>query len=131
MTPQDERLLDFARRYTRAWCSQDPRRVAACFAPEGSQTVNGGTPATGRAAIAEQARAYMAAFPDLRVVMDDLVVRNDVVEYHWTLLGTSSEDRRVRISGVEEWTLGGDGLIASSQGRYDQEEYERQLAEGI
>jgi hypothetical protein len=33
----------------------------------------------------------------------------------------------VRISGREEWTLGPDGLIASSIGRYDQAEYERQL----
>jgi hypothetical protein len=73
----------------------------------------------------------MTAFPDLEVRLDDLVVRDDVVDYHWTLAGTSSGGRRVRISGVEEWTLGEDGLIASSQGRYDAAEYERQLAERI
>lgn len=37
---------------------------------------------------------------------------------------------RVRISGFEEWTLGADGLIAESQGRFDQAEYEHQLAHG-
>jgi uncharacterized protein (TIGR02246 family) len=124
-------LLDFAQRYTRAWCSQDPDGVAAFFAPPGSQTINGGTPALGRAAIAEQARSYMATFPDLQVSMDALVVRDDVIEYHWTLAGTSTGGKRVRISGVEEWTLGDDGLIASSQGRYNQAEYERQLEHGV
>jgi len=128
---QPDRLLDFAQRYTSAWCSQDPERVAAFFAPGGSQTINGGTPAAGRAAIAEQARSYMAAFPDLQVSMDDLVARDDVVEYHWTLRGTSSAGKRVEISGVEEWTFGDGGLIASSQGRYDQAEYERQLEHGV
>jgi hypothetical protein len=29
---------------------------------------------------------------------------------------------------TEEWTLGADGLIAESQGHFDQAEYSRQLA---
>jgi hypothetical protein len=28
---------------------------------------------------------------------------------------------------VEKWTIGDDGLIAESQGHYDQAEYDRQL----
>ena len=38
---------------------------------------------------------------------------------------------RVRISGWEEWTLGDDGLIADSQGHYDQAEYDRQIEHGV
>ena len=36
-----------------------------------------------------------------------------------------------RISGFEAWSIGGDGLIASSLGRYDKAEYERQLDQGV
>ena len=118
------RLRDFAARYTAAWCSQEPARVAAFFSPGGSLTINDGAPATGREAITEAARSFMMELPDLQVVMDDLVVRGDVVEYHWTLSG-----RGVRISGFEEWRWDQDGLIASSQGHFDAADYRRQFAE--
>jgi predicted ester cyclase len=135
MTPDPDRLLDFARRYTAAWCSQDPASVAGHFAPEGSLTINGGTPAVGRAAITEAARSFMAALPDMEVLMDDLVVRDNGVEYRWTFTGTNSgpggTGKRVRISGFEEWTIDDDGLIAESQGHYDQAEYDRQLEHGV
>jgi uncharacterized protein (TIGR02246 family) len=135
IAPDTDRLHDFARRYTEAWCSQDPAQVAAHYAPDGSLTINGGTPAVGRAAITEAARSFMTAFPDMRVLMDELRVEDDRVEYHWTLEGTNSgpggTGNRVRISGFEEWTIGEDGIIAESQGHYDQAEYDRQLAEGV
>ena len=135
MTPDPDQLHDFARRYTEAWCSQDPASVAEHYAPEGSLTINGGTPSVGRAAIAEGARSFMTAFPDMRVLMDDLLVQDGGGEYHWTLVGTNTgpggTGNRVRISGFEEWSLGDDGLIAESQGHYDQAEYDRQLEHGV
>ncbi len=134
MTPDSDRMLDFARRYTEAWCSQDPARVAEHYAPHGSLTINGGTPSVGRAEITEVARAFMTAFPDMQVLMDDVVFKDEAVEYHWTLVGTNSgpggTGNRVRISGFEEWTIGDDGLVAESQGHYDQAEYDRQLLHG-
>ena len=118
-----DRLLEFARSYTAAWCSQDPASVAGHFAPDGSLTINGGMPSEGRAAITEAARGFMVAFPDIVVAMDDLVVRDGGAEYHWTLTGTNTgpdgTGNRVRISGFEEWTIGADGLIAESQGHFD------------
>jgi hypothetical protein len=133
MTTGREHLLDFARRYTAAWCSQDPASVAEHYAPEGSLTINDGPPAVGRAAIAEAARSFMTAFPDLEVLMDDVVVEDGRTEYHWTLLGTNTgpggTGNRVRISGYEEWTIDGEGLIADSQGHFDQAEYDRQLSQ--
>jgi hypothetical protein len=36
----------------------------------------------------------------------------------------------VRISGFEEWTFGGEGLVVESQGHYDQDECGRQLEHG-
>jgi hypothetical protein len=135
MTPDPDQLLDFARRYTEAWCSQDPPSVAEHYAPEGSLTINGGTPLAGQAAITEAARSFMSALPDMRLLMDDLVVQDGGIEYHWTLVGTNTgpggTGNRVRISGFEEWTIGDDGLIAESQGHYDQAEYDRQLEHGV
>jgi len=135
MTPAPDQLHDFARRYTEAWCSQDPARVAEHYAPEGSLTINGGTPSVGRAAITEAAQSFMAAFPDMQVIMDELVTQADGAEYRWTLVGTNTgpggSGKRVRISGFEEWTIGDDGLIAASLGHYDQAEYDRQLEHGV
>ena len=125
-------LRDFAERYTAAWCSGEPERVAEHYAPNGSLTINGGTPSVGRAAITEAARGFMDAFPGMVVLFDDLRERGDLVEYHWTLDGVNAETgNHVRISGYEEWTIGDDGLVAGSQGHYDEAEYERQVAEGV
>jgi len=135
MTPAPDQLHDFARRYTEAWCSQDPARVAEHYAPEGSLAINGGTPSVGRAAITEAAQSFMTGFPDMQVIMDELVTQEDGAEYRWTLAGTNTgpggSGKRVRISGFEEWTIGDDGLIAASLGHYDQAEYDRQLEHGV
>lgn len=74
----------------------------------------------------------MTAFPDLRVLMDDLAPRSGGAVYRWTLLGTNTgpggSGQRVRISGFEEWTIGADGLIAESLGSFDEADYQRQFA---
>lgn len=106
-------------------------RVAAFFSPDGWLSVNDAAPAVGRAAIAETARGFMTAFPDLQVLMDELKPRSGGAEYHWTLTGTNSgpggTGRKVRISGFEDWKIGADGLIAESRGSFDAAEYQRQL----
>lgn len=135
MTPDLHQLRSFAERYAAAWCSQDPASVAAHYASEGSLTINGGLPAAGRAAITEAARSFMTALPNIQVLMDDLVVRDSVIEFHWTFTGINTgpggTGNRVRISGYEAWTIDADGLIAESQGHYDQTEYDRQLEHGV
>lgn len=122
-----------AARYTSAWCSQDPASVAAYFAESGTLTINAGTPAVGRAAIAASAQSFMSAFPDLVVTMDDLRVDGRSAVYHWTLRGTNTgpggTGNRVRVSGREEWTLDGDGRILTSSGYFDATDYARQLNE--
>lgn len=127
-------LIGFAKRYAEAWCSRDPDRVASFFAERGSLTVNDGAPAVGRAAIAEVARGFMAAFPDMVVTMDDLVQRPQAVEFHWTLAGTNSgpggTGHWVRIRGYEEWRIDADGLVGESKGHFDAAEYQRQLQHG-
>ncbi len=124
----DRRQIEqLARDYTEAWCSRDPARVASHYAPGGTIAINGGEPAP----IADVAQAFIAAFPDIQVFQDDLVVVDDVVEYHWTFTGTSAETGKpVRIQGFEDWTVGADGLIAAARGIYDGAEYDRQVREG-
>jgi nuclear transport factor 2 (NTF2) superfamily protein len=122
-----DRVRELARSYAAAWCSHDPARVAAHYGAGGTIAINGGEPAE----ITDVAQAFIAAFPDIEVLMDDLVFSDDVVEFRWTFTGTSAETGKwVRISGFEEWRLGDDGLIAESQGHYDQAEYDRQLEHG-
>lgn len=124
-------LTGFATRYTAAWNSGDPAQVASFYADTGSLTINAGEPAAGRAAITEVARGFMTAFPDIRVMMDSVVVRDGGGEYHWTFTGTNTgpagTGRAVRISGYEEWTMGADGLVAVSLGHYDEADYQRQV----
>ncbi len=125
-------LEAFAASYTAAWCSQHAASVAAFFAERGSLTINGGAPSVGRAAITTAAQGFMSAFPDLVVAMDGLEVGVDHAVYRWTLTGTNAgpggSGRTVRVSGYEEWRLGPDGLIAESQGHFNQADYDRQLA---
>ncbi len=132
MTAELTWLRDFAIQYTAAWCSQDPASVARLYAREGWLCVNDGTPAIGREAIAEVVQSFMVAFPDLQVLLDNVVARGDRMEYHWTLVGTNTgpggEGRRVRLSGYEDWLIGEDGLIAESKGHFDAAAYQRQLA---
>jgi len=134
MSQSRDELSDFARRYTEAWCSGDPSRVADHYAPRGSLTINEGTPAIGRDAITEAAQGFMVGFPDLRVEMDELRLDGASPEYHWTLTGTNTgpggTGRSVRISGHEQWTIDDDGLIAASLGRYDQADWDRQVSGG-
>jgi predicted ester cyclase len=127
-------LHDFASRYAKAWCSQNPESVAAFFAERGSISINNGPPAVGRAAIAKEAQAFMTTFPDMVVTMDkvDKVAHDEEgTKFHWTLTGTNTgpggTGKRVRISGYELWKIDNDGLIAESKGHFDSAEYDRQL----
>jgi hypothetical protein len=123
MKPEPSQLRDFAERYTAAWCSRDAASVAAFYSPSGSLSINGGVPAIGRRAISDVAQGFMNAFPDLVVVMDDVLVQGDNGVYHWTLAGTNTgpggTGKRVRISGFEVWKIGADGLIVESRGNFD------------
>jgi predicted ester cyclase len=136
MTSQREaKLRRLAESYTAAWCSQNAASVAGFYSVDGSLRVNAGPTAVGRDAIAGVAQEFMAAFPDLKVIMDDIVVDGEQTVYRWTLVGTNTgpggTGQRVRISGFEDWRIGADGLIAESRGHFDGAEYQRQLEQGV
>ena len=131
----DEKLKEFANRYAKAWCSQNPESVAAFFAERGSLSINNGSPAVGRAAIAREAQAFMTAFPDMVVTKDEVMHDEEGTKFHWTLTGTNTgpggTGKRVRISGYELWKIDNDGLVAESKGHFDAAEYEHQLKQGV
>src|SRR5437762_2931281 len=128
-------ITEFAKRYAKAWCSQNPESVATFFAERGSLSINNGPPAIGRAAIAKEAQAFMTTFPDMIVTMDKVVHDEEGTKFHWTLTGTNTGPRgtgkRVRINGYELWKFDPDGLIAESKGQFDSAEYQRQLKHGV
>lgn len=130
-----ESLQRFGADYTAAWNSHEPAQVASFFAEDGSLKVNDATPALGREAIAAVAEGFVTAFPDFVLEMDSVRVVGNVVEYHWTFSGTNTgpegTGNAVRFSGYEEWTFGGDGLVARSLGHFDEAEYARQLEFGL
>jgi steroid delta-isomerase-like uncharacterized protein len=128
-------MNEFGNRYAEAWGSHAAESVAAFYSEDGSLRVNDDLPAVGRKAIAEVARAFMTAFPDMKVTMDELAAGPPGAVFHWTLTGTNTgpggTGRRVRIRGYEVWQMGADGLIGRSEGHFDSAEYERQLRDGV
>ena len=108
--------------------------MASFFAENGLLKINEAPPSVGREAISAAAQGFMTAFPDMVVKMAELVQDGKRFLYRWTLTGTNTgpggTGNRVHISGYEEWTIGGDGLIAQSVGHFDESEYERQLKSG-
>src|ERR1700735_3458941 len=77
----------------------------------------------------------MTAFPDMCVVMDELLVHGDRIKYRWTLSGTNTgpggAGHQVRISGFELWQIAAEGPIPSSQGEFKAAEYRRKLKKGV
>jgi predicted ester cyclase len=128
-----EKMLEFGEKYTAAWNSKKPEKMASFYAEDGSLTVNKGTPAIGREQLAATANSYMEAFPDLKLTMDSLVADADTYRYHWTFSGTNTgpegTGNKVIFSGFERWTMNNEGLVQKSIGTYDAEDYNRQLNE--
>lgn len=123
-----ESLSEFAKRYAKAWCSQNPESVAAFFAENASLTVDGGSPTP----VLEIARGFMRDFPDMTVTFDKVEPRADRTAFDWTLTGTyAGTGNHVRISGYELWKINNAGLIAESSGHFDVAQYERQIRHGV
>jgi len=76
----------------------------------------------------------MTGFPDMQVLLDDVLLKDDGAIFHWTLIGTNTGPvgtrRAVRITASKYGKLAANGLIADSQGRFDAVEYRRQLGAG-
>ena len=126
-----DKMVEFGQKYTDAWNSKKPEKMASFYAEDGILTVNKGTPAIGRKQLAETAQSYMEAFPDMELTMDSLTKGNGNYRYYWTFKGTNSgpegTGNKVDFSGFEEWTMNDHGLVQKSIGTYDADDYARQL----
>ena len=75
--------------------------------------------APGPAALAQFLVTWRAAFPDLRVEIDELVAAGDCVAARWTLRGThhgaflglAPTGRRVEVAGTELYRLAGGKVV--------------------
>ncbi len=132
--PMQQNLTEFGTRYAAAWSSQNPGQLASFYAENGSLVVNGGPPSTGRIAVAAKAQSFMSAFPDMVVKLERMDQHGDHPVFRWLWTGTNTgpggTGKFVRISGYEEWTMDPTGLIAKSNGHYDEAEYQSQLKVG-
>ena len=126
-----EKMVQFGQDYTKAWNSLDPEKVVSFYAQDGSLTINNGTPAMGREQLAATVGAYMEAFPDMHLSMDSLVEGAGTYKYYWTFKGTNTgpggTGNKVDFSGSEEWTMNDDGLVQTSIGSYDANDYNNQV----
>lgn len=126
-----DKMVEFGQKYAEAWSSKVPEKMASFYAEDGTLTVNNGTPAVGRKQLAETAKSYMEAFPDLELTMDSLTKEKETYRFYWTFKGTNTgpngTGNKVDFSGFEEWTMNDQGLVQKSIGTYDAKEYEAQL----
>ena len=75
-----ERLLDFAQRYTAAWGSQNPACVAEFYSANGSLAVNSDPPALGRDAIGQAGFERLKAGVEQRAPLGRASTPQDVAE---------------------------------------------------
>jgi nuclear transport factor 2 (NTF2) superfamily protein len=126
-----DKMVEFGQKYTDAWNSKVPEKMASFYAENGTLAVNKGTPAVGRKQITETAKSYMEAFPDMELTMDSLTRGENTYNYYWTFRGTNTgpngTGNKVDFSGFEEWTINDQGLVQKSIGTYDADDYARQL----
>ena len=130
-----QQAVEHAIAYTRAWCEHDAEAVASHYSSDSEGiTINDGEPWVGRAGVAEMARGFIAAFPDMVLYMDYFHSSGTYAVYHWTLeghnTGADGTGRFVRTPGWEYWRYSDDGLVAASLGHYDAADYTRQLNGG-
>jgi uncharacterized protein (TIGR02246 family) len=113
--------------YTAAWNTGDPAAVAGCFASNGSITINAGTPWQGRDGVAAMAAGFFADIPDLALRCDGARAAGAHMLYLWTFTGTfTATSKPLTVTGWEEWQIGADGLIQTSLGWFDADDYARQ-----
>ncbi len=125
------KITEFGKDYTDAWNSQKPENVASFFAVDGTLKVNNEPPMVGRKAIMEFANGFMNAFPDMKLTMGNLLIKAGETQYHWSFIGTNTgadgTGNKVIFKGFERWIFNEMGLIKSSIGKFDEEDYKRQL----
>jgi steroid delta-isomerase-like uncharacterized protein len=118
-SPESATLIRLADQLTDAWNSHDPQRVAAlCAGDYEGENVGEATPHRGPDGMAASVATYLAAFPDLHFIVDDVVVQGNRVVQVWhahathrgPLMNIPPTARRVEVRGASVLTFRGDKL---------------------
>lgn len=81
---RNEQMRQLAAQLAEAWNSHDPKCVAAlCAADYEGENVGEAAPHRGPGGMAASVAAYLAAFPDLRFTIDEVVIQDDRVAQVW------------------------------------------------
>ncbi len=117
-----------AERYTAAWNSKIPERVASFHTPSSSVVINRGEPSVGHAEIAKMAAGFHAAVPDLHITCNGIRGAGFHAAYLWSFTGHHAETgNALDVQGWEEWDLNEDMKVTAALGWFDGEDYERQI----
>ncbi len=132
-TPEQNK--DLVRRYwDQVWTAGGDARVPDLLAPDEIHHWGIGDDTVGHDPFAERLGTFLAAFPDFRVRVDQLVAEGDHVVSRWTAtathrgtwLGIPATGRRVEYTGVNLFRIAC-GKIAESWGQADHLGLLRQL----
>ena len=85
-----EEITALCQRQLDAWNAHDPGAIGAFFASDATVHDAGGETAAGRDAIEARAKAYMDAFPDLRLDIESIEVDGNKYAYQWKAWGTNT-----------------------------------------
>ncbi|MEA2641052.1 MAG: hypothetical protein QOF51_2446 [Chloroflexota bacterium] len=109
-------LQALAQQFVEACNAHDPDRLIALFAPdyEGAEVADP-APQQGRAAARETYARYLAAFPDMRMAAEQVLVDAPTVAIAWSIVGTHRgtlmhippTGRRINVRGVTLLTIQG------------------------
>ncbi|HSW14261.1 MAG TPA: ester cyclase [Solimonas sp.] len=117
----------FVRRWiAEAWNQRNEEVVRQGFHPEAIAHLEGTEDARGPEALLGQFRLLFGAFPDIHVVIDDLIAKDDVVVMRWSFTGTHLGDslgpptgRAVAADGLT-WMRFRDGQMVEGWDRWNQ-----------
>jgi steroid delta-isomerase-like uncharacterized protein len=97
-----------------AWNAHDPEQVERYYTPDCEEVdVAAHEPQRGSATIRKLMKYYMRAFPDVEILMDELVINGAQAALVWTLRGTHRgrfmnippTGRRVNVRGTTVMTI--------------------------
>ena len=128
MALTQEQLEDLAKRYTEAWNSKVPEAVAAFHVASSRIVINRGEPSEGHDGLTAMAAGFHADVPDLHLTCEGIRAAGPHVVYLWRFTGHHAETgNALDVQGWEEWELDDDGMVTSSRGWFDGEDYARQV----
>ena len=124
-------LKEYAMQYASAWSSNDPEKVLALHAESSRLSVNDGDPAIGRPEIRKIVKAFMEAFPDLFIQVNDVVVEERGIVFYCNAIATNSgpggSGNKIDIEIHEIWKFDETGKLIEVKAYDDPEDFDRQL----